>query len=136
MSGETASHSVMEGQGAYNRHAAQQAAGGAWALPLLEQAAQQVLLPPPDIPAVIVDYGSSQGKNSLRPIQAAITVLRQRLGDQLPISVVHTDLPGNDFSSLFHTLEDDQDSYLGANQPFLLRRSAGRFITSCFPRTT
>src|ERR1700761_2737080 len=106
MSDVAASHSVMEGQGAYNRHAAQQAAGGAWAIPLLEQAAQRVVLPSIG-QATIVDYGSSQGKNSLRPMHAAISILRQRMGDQSPISVVHTDLPGNDFSSLFHTLEDD-----------------------------
>jgi hypothetical protein len=134
MSGTATSSSLMEGQGAYNKHAAQQAAGGAWALPLLEEAAKRALLPSPNFPAVIVDYGSSQG-NSLRPLQAAIAVLRQRLGDQWPISVVHTDLPGNDFSSLFHTLEDDPDSIFGIKRPFLLRRLAGHSITGCFRRT-
>ena len=132
MSGDATSHSVMEGQGAYNRHAAQQAAGGAWALPLLEQAAKRVVLPPPDTPVVIVDYGSSQGKNSLRPLRAAIGALRQRLGDQ-SINVVHTDLPGNDFSSLFHTLEDDPDSYL-RDQPSVFASAVGRtFYKRLFP---
>jgi hypothetical protein len=133
MPSETVSHSVMEGQGAYNRHAAQQAAGGAWALPLLEQAAEQVVLPPPNNPVVVVDYGSSQGKNSLRPMRAAIGVLRRRLGDQTPISVVHTDLPGNDFSSLFHTLEDDPESYL-RDRPNLYASAVGRsFYNRLFP---
>jgi hypothetical protein len=133
MSGKAVSHSVMEGQGAYNRHAAQQAAGGTWALPLLEQAAKRVPLPPPNTPAVIVDYGSSQGKNSLRAMQAAISVLRQRLDGQWPISVVHTDLPGNDFSSLFHTLEDDPDSYL-RDQPAVFASAIGRsFYHRLFP---
>lgn len=133
MSGEAVGHSVMEGQGAYNRHAAQQAAGGTWALPLLEQAAKRVVLPPANTPAVIVDYGSSQGKNSLRPMRAAIGVLRQRLGDQVPISVVHTDLPGNDFSSLFHTLENDPDSYL-RDQPAVFASAVGRsFYHRLFP---
>ena len=133
MPSEAARHSVMEGQGAYNRHAAQQAAGGAWALPLLEQAAERVALPPPNTPVVIVDYGSSQGKNSLRPIRAAIGVLRRRLGDQSPINVVHTDLPGNDFSSLFHTLEDDPESYL-RDQPTVFASAVGRsFYNRLFP---
>ena len=133
MSGEAVGHSVMEGQGAYNRHAVQQAAGGAWALPLLEQAARRVVLPPPNTPAVIVDYGSSQGKNSLRAMHVAIGVLRRRLGDQLPISVVHTDLPGNDFSGLFHTLEDDPDSYL-RDQPAVFASAIGRsFYHRLFP---
>jgi hypothetical protein len=41
---------------------------------------------------------------------AAIRALRGRT-DQ-PISVVHTDLPGNDFSTLFQALETDPGSYL------------------------
>jgi hypothetical protein len=133
MPSEAASHSVMEGQGAYNRHAAQQAAGGAWALPLLEQAAERVVLPPSSNPVVVVDYGSSQGKNSLRPMRAAIGVLRRRLGDQSAISVVHTDLPGNDFSSLFHILEDDPESYL-RDQPTVFASAVGRsFYKRLFP---
>ncbi|HTV65480.1 MAG TPA: hypothetical protein VMD98_07750 [Bryocella sp.] len=133
MPSETASHSVMEGQGAYNKHAAQQAAGGASALPLLERAAERVVLPPPNNPVVVVDYGSSQGKNSLRPMRAAIGVLRRRLGDQSPISVVHTDLPGNDFSSLFNTLEDDPESYL-RDQSNLYASAVGRsFYNRLFP---
>lgn len=133
MPSETASHSVMEGQGAYNKHAAQQAAGGALALPLLERAAERVVLPPPNNPVVVVDYGSSQGKNSLRPMRAAIGVLRRRLGDQSPISVVHTDLPGNDFSSLFNTLEDDPESYL-RDQSNLYASAVGRsFYNRLFP---
>ena len=66
-------------------------------LPLLKQAAQSVLLDDSDLPIVIADYGSSQGKNSLRPMKAAISALRQRVPLDRAISVVHTDLPGNDF---------------------------------------
>ena len=65
-----------------------------------------------DEPVVIADYGSSQGHNSLAPITAAIRALRERLGPIRAISVAHTDLPDNDFSALFHTLETDPASYL------------------------
>jgi hypothetical protein len=61
---------------------------------------------------VLADYGSSQGHNSLAPIAAAIGALRERLGPGRAISVVHTDLPDNDFGALFHTLEADRASYL------------------------
>jgi hypothetical protein len=37
----TANHGVMEGKGAYNRHATGEAAGGASAVPLLVQAARE-----------------------------------------------------------------------------------------------
>ena len=103
---------VMEGNGFYNKHAAIPAAGGALALPLLEQAAQRVQLEIGDRPIVIADYGSSEGRNSLAPMRAAIAVLRRRVGLQRPIFVYHTDLPANDFNTLFELLESDPDSYV------------------------
>src|SRR5215472_4168562 len=104
--------SVMEGKGFYNRNAAIPAAGGALALPLLEQAARLINLDTGDRPIVIADYGSSEGRNSLAPMRAAIAVLRARAGRQRPIFVYHTDLPANDFSTLFNVLESDPDSYV------------------------
>ena len=73
------SHGVMEGGGSYNRHARVPAGGGGLALPLLEQAAQNIALDAGDQPVVIADYGSSQGKNSLAPMRAAIRVVRTRV---------------------------------------------------------
>ena len=103
---------VMEGKGFYNEYAAIPASGGALALPLLEEAARQISLDSTDRPIVMADYGSSQGKNSLAPMRAAIAVLRARVGAQRPIVVYHTDLPANDFSTLFEVLESDPASYL------------------------
>ena len=45
-------------------------------------------------------------------MRAAIAVLRARVGAQRPIVVYHTDLPANDFSTLFEVLESDPASYL------------------------
>jgi hypothetical protein len=106
--------SVMEGNGFYNKYAAIPAAGGALALPLLEQAARLIHLDSCDRPIVIADYGSSQGKNSLAPMRAAIAVLRARAGPERPIMVYHTDLPANDFNTLFEVLESDSESYVQA----------------------
>jgi hypothetical protein len=86
---------AMEGQGAYNRSSQVQAAGLSPAVPMLELAARTVALPPGSQPIVIADYGSSEGHNSLLPLGAAITILRQRIGPDRAISVVHTDLPEN-----------------------------------------
>jgi hypothetical protein len=123
----------MEGQGAYNRHARQQAAGGVLAVPLLEQAARLVDLRADDTPLLIADYGSSQGGNSMPPIRAAISVLRQRVGAERPICVTHTDLPGNDFAALFQTLHDSADSYL-RDQPNVFPSAIGRsFYQPLFP---
>jgi hypothetical protein len=115
----------MEGEGAYNRSSRVQAAGSLPAVPLLEQAARAVPLPPPPQPVFIADYGASEGRNSLRPMAAAIGVLRERLGAGRPLFVFHTDLPGNDFAALFETLATDPDSYL-RNDPATFAAAIGR----------
>jgi len=116
---------VMEGKGFYNKNAAIPAAGGALALPLLEEAARLILLDDGDRPIVIADYGSSEGKNSLAPMRAAIAVLRARAGLQRPIFVYHTDLPANDFNSLFEVLETDPASY-ARGEPNVFPSAIGR----------
>ena len=102
----------MEGHGVYNRSSGVQAAGSSPALPLIEEAARRVVLAQAPEPIVIADYGSSEGRNSLAPIGAAIKALRARAGVERTVSVIHTDLPSNDFSVLFQTLEMDPASYL------------------------
>lgn len=111
---------VTEDHGSYNKHAATQAAAGTLALPLLEKAARDLVLDPDDGPVVIADYGSSQGKNSLAPMRAAIAALRGRTLARWPICVVHVDVAENDFSTLFDVLDSAPDSYL-------------RRIKTCFP---
>jgi SAM dependent carboxyl methyltransferase len=103
---------AMEGQGAYNRNSGLQGRAADRAVPLLEQAARAVDPGPDDRPIQIADYGSSQGQNSLHPIRSAIAVLRNRFGAERPIRVTHTDLPANDFSTLFNTVFDAPESYL------------------------
>jgi hypothetical protein len=102
----------MEGHGFYNLSSRVQSAGLSPAVPLFEKAAMVGPLPPEPDPIVIVDYGSSEGRNSLGPIAVAIRALRERVGPNRAISVVHTDLADNDFSALFRTLVNDPKSYL------------------------
>ena len=101
----------MEGNGAYNRHSMIPSGGGALAIPFLAQAAQRVALDPKERPVVIADYGSSQGKNSIPPIRAALHSLRPRLASDRAVFVFHIDQPSNDFNSLFDVLSGDPDRY-------------------------
>ena len=89
-----------------------QAAGLAQAIALFERAAEQVSLPRPPQPIIIADYGAANGHNSLKPMAAAIAVLRRRTRHDHAILVAHTDVPDNDFTALFRTLSDDPESYL------------------------
>jgi hypothetical protein len=123
----------MEGKGAYNRHAKLPAGGVALALPLLERAVRNVRLDTGEQPVVIADYGSSQGKNSMFPMQVAIGGLRQRLGPNRAISVFHIDQPSNDFNTLFEVLDADPDRYVFAD-PNVFPAAIGRtFYESVIP---
>lgn len=117
---------AMEGGGFYNRNSNLQAAGIELALPLFEEAARTVQVDvKSQAPLVIADYGSSQGRNSMRPMRLAIETFRARFGPDRPIEVVHTDLPSNDFASLFTTLQEDGPSYL-AGQNLVFPSAIGR----------
>ena len=105
-----ATNAAMEGRGFYNRNSAMQAAGIASVMPHWLAAAERVTIG--DEPIVIADYGSSQGKNSMTPMAVAIETLRRRVGSERTVEVYHTDLPSNDFSTLFEALLTDPASYL------------------------
>ncbi len=69
-------------------------------------------------PLTVADCGCSQGQSSLRPVGEAVAVLRPRTDP--PITVVHTDLPGNDFTASFEAIAHDPSSHTttdGARTP-------------------
>jgi hypothetical protein len=126
-------HGVMEGNGAYNKHAKLPATGAALATPFLEKAVREVRLDPMGSPVTVADYGSSQGKNSLAPMRIAIENLRARLGPDRPISVFHIDQPSNDFNTLFEVLGADPDRY-ALGDPNVFPCAIGRsFYESVLP---
>ena len=55
----------------------------------------------------------------MSPVRTAIETIRSRCGVEKLVEAIHTDLPSNDFSSLFTALEQEPDSYLrGTNGVF------------------
>jgi hypothetical protein len=118
----------MQGDGRYNRNSTAQAAAGDRGVPLLVAAAGAVPVASDAVtgaagPVVVADYGCSEGHNSMVPVGAAVDALRERHGDDLQVSVLHTDLPGNDYSSLFRTIADDPLSY---RRPGVFPAAVGR----------
>jgi hypothetical protein len=127
-------HGVMEGGGSYNLHAKVPAGGGDLALPHLEEAARSCTLLPGSDPIVIADYGSSQGKNSLVPMRAAIRCLRTRVGNERAVMVIHVDQHANDFNTLFDVLHRDPERY-SMRDPNVFPSAIGRsFYESVLPR--
>ncbi len=106
----------MLGHGFYNRHSQEQGLANQRALPLLLQAVDA--LDPARLPGGvnIADYGSAQGRNSLEPLRQVVERLQQTWDPAPPISVIHTDLPGNDWNSLFNTVLHSPDSYLAGRE--------------------
>ena len=127
-------HGVMEGGGSYNLHARVPAGGGNLALPYLEDAARSLTVRQGTDPLVIADYGSSEGKNSLAPMRAAIRCLRSRVGNERAVIVVHVDQHANDFNTLFEVLHNDPERY-SVDDPNVFPFAIGRsFYENVFPR--
>ncbi len=124
--------SVMAGGGLYNAHSQPQHVAGGDGVPLLVRASEAIPLDR-ERGVVAVDYGCSQGRNSLLPMGAAIETLRGRLGTDAPISVFHTDLPSNDFAALFTTLQDDPHSYLRDTTNVFAYAAGRSFYERLFP---
>jgi hypothetical protein len=126
----TDSH-VMHGAGFYNRHSVQQEEAAAAAVAMFQRAARGATPTPGAIPIMIADFGASQGRNSMHPIAAALDALDVQGRSVL---VVHTDLPDNDFASLFATIASDPESY---RRPNVYAYAVGRsFYEQLFPAET
>jgi hypothetical protein len=121
----------MAGHGYYDHHSLAQHSAGSFGFPLLERAAAAVPLDDATGALVIADLGAAGGANELEPMRLAIDGLRGR-GCERAVSVVHTDIPSNDFSTLFENVEGSPDSYL--HQPGVFAFAAGRsFYERIFP---
>ncbi len=122
----------MMGHGIYGRHSLAQHSAGGFGLPGLERAARAAAgLATTGGWVLVADLGAAGGRNELHPMTVAIETLRQA-GVTAPITVVHTDIPANDFSALFETVEHDPDTYLRLDDVYAL--AAGRsFYGRIFP---
>src|SRR5918998_5106687 len=116
---------VMKGHGFYNEHSRPQQKADSLGLPLLERAVEEITVPQGAEPAAVADFGAAQGRNSLGPMRLAVEKIRLRTTASTPIVVVHTDLPQNDFGSLFALVEASPESYLRRE---CLRTSGGEKV--------
>lgn len=97
---------LMSGDNYYQEHSATQRDTSELGLSFIDEALAD-LGESPDRP-LIADFGVAQGRNSARPISRALA----HFSDDVEVVVVHSDLPGNDWHSLFGFVSDDPQSYL------------------------
>jgi hypothetical protein len=107
----------MKGGGYYDRNSSIQASTNATAIPLIQKAIEEMDMPAAGQAFTLVDYGSSEGKNSAEAVASAISSLQKIRGDE-PISIVHNDLFTNDFNRLFYNIyQNPEASYLFRSAP-------------------
>ncbi|MDX6759127.1 hypothetical protein SIN09_06650 [Streptomyces sp. F8] len=119
------------GQG-YARHSRVQHRAGDFGLPLLQRAVDAVVLPEDGTPFRVADLGAAAGSNSLDPMRAVVDGIRGRTGEDTPVTVVHTDIPANDFNALLATIMDTPGSYAKLPEVFA-QAEARSFYEPLFP---
>jgi hypothetical protein len=124
---------VMKGHGFYNEHSHPQQKADSLGVPLLERAVEEMTVPQGAEPAAVADFGAAQGRNSLGPMRLAVEMLRRRTTVSTPILVIHTDLPQNDFGSLFALVEASPESYLHSVENVFALAAGKSFYERIFP---
>ena len=124
---------VMKGHGFYNEHSRSQQQADSLGLPLLERAVEEMTVLKGAEPAAVADFGAAQVRNSLGPMRLAVEKIRRRTTVFTPIVVIHTDLPQNDFSSLFALVEDSPESYLRSAENVFALAAGKSFYERIFP---
>jgi hypothetical protein len=127
----------MLGHGFYNKHSHEQGKANTYALPLIVEAIKRVDLGQIGSEFRIADYGSAQGQNSLLPMKTAIAQIKTLAAKSgratTPISITHTDLPTNDWTTLFQTVLFSPDSYLVGEQDVFCFASGTSVYQQIFP---
>jgi hypothetical protein len=99
----------------------------------LEKAAEEMTVPQGTELAAVADFGAAQGRNSLAPMRLAVEKIRRRTTVSAPIVVIHTDLPQNDFGSLFTLVEASPESYLRSVENVFALAAGKSFYERIFP---
>ena len=84
-------------------------------------------------PIRIVDYGCSEGRNSLLTFSEAFAEYRKI--SNRAVEILHTDLPDNSWSTVYHTINDSEESYL--KLPNIFYSTLGRsFFSQVVPSSS
>ena len=130
---------VMAGGGDYRNRSETQHEAAAVGYPLVASAVDSLAgLAPTSEPAVLADFGAASGNNSLRPLTIALDRLdaAQAAAPGRRAVVVHTDLPGNDFRTLFDVVEHDAGSYLVGRDGVVPLVAGRSFYERIFPSSS
>jgi hypothetical protein len=100
---------TMKDEGFYDHHSTIQRSVIEVAEPLIRYAAENISLDSGHEPTTIVDYGASEGGNSIAAVTFALETIWQRKNEQT-VRVIHEDQPQNNFNRLFENIYQFQDT--------------------------
>ena len=107
--------------------------------PLVDQALHALVSIPSAKPFAIADFGASDGGTSADLMRHIVGTVRTALPDR-PITLTYTDLPYNDFSTLFrrlHGMLDADDTQPLGQEPVLFTFASGTSLhRQIFPDET
>jgi len=127
--------------GHYDSHSQVQKSIISQVAPLIASAAQSVPFPEKGHSYTLVDYGCSEGKNSVMAMCIALEAVR-KISPSQPFMIVHNDLPGNNFNKVFENVYSDGTKRFpveyGASPeaPVFVLASAQSFYTQAMPEST
>jgi hypothetical protein len=128
----------MKGDGFYDAHSQVQSSVIHSLVPLIQSCVNQIPAPENGKPFCIVDYGCSEGKNSIAIVGASIDAVRA-LRPSEHFFVVHEDLPANNFnrliSQLYNSSSDKLATTYGATleYPVFVYASGSSFYSRVVP---
>lgn len=125
----------MKGDGYYDDHSQVQNLVLVRLLPLLDECLAAVPAPAVGQSFGIVDYGCSEGKNSIFVVRAVIDRIRASRPKQA-FSVVHEDLPTNNFNRLFQQLYESAPYDATPESPVHVFASGASFYSAVVPPQT
>jgi hypothetical protein len=94
----------MKGAGYYDQHSGAQLSSIQALQDWVDAAVANLPLPAPAQPVIVLDLGSSEGRNAIRLMGAIVAGLRRRTGQ--PLQTIYSDLASNNFNQLFANLEE------------------------------
>jgi SAM dependent carboxyl methyltransferase len=130
---------AMRGNGYYSDHSLNAKIVIDATLPLVEEALRGIMSRTSDKPFAIADFGAADGGTSLDLMRHVVRTLRTACPHR-SIALTYTDLPYNDFSTLFRrlhgVLDGQDDAPLAQEQELFTFASATSFHHQIFPDQT
>ncbi len=126
----------MRGGGYYDQHSSIQRNTNIKTIPQLQKAVGEIAVAETASHFCLVDFGSSEGKNSQDCIEAVVDILIER-NNKIHIMVVHNDLPNNDFNRLFKNVHEASSYYVRHKQngaQISVMAVAGSFYEQVMPK--